>query len=112
MMSQGYIDEIVRDATREAEEEGLEPLYMSPGMLKAMRAGGEIYPLPFLGDHVPTGWERTERDEYFCDSTGMGHPGERALTMEQMFEAMEPGYGYAVTEHGQFQCYVAQYQEI
>lgn len=28
-----------------------------------------------------------------------------------MFDAMIPGKGYAMIEHGQFQCYVAEYEE-
>jgi hypothetical protein len=111
MMGYADIQALVDRATKESEEELREPLYVSPGMLREMRNGTQLYALPFLGDYVPPGWERTETEEYFCDTSGMGQPGERALTQEEFLAKMEAGYGYAVVEMGQFQCYVAQYQE-
>jgi hypothetical protein len=65
--------------------------------------------LPFLGDYVPKGWLRTERDELFVDSTGVGGPNEPAMTSAQMFDQFTVGLGYAIVEAGQFQVYVAEY---
>ncbi len=66
--------------------------------------------LPFIGTYVPKGWKRV--DELFVDSSGFGSPGEPALTQDAFKArvraqlAEETTYGYAVTEAGQFQCYV------
>jgi hypothetical protein len=74
-------------------------------------------PFPFLGDHVPDGWELLEEPEQlFCDKTGFGSPGELALTHDQLRDrllglfAKNPQYGYAITEDGPFQAYVGVYQ--
>jgi hypothetical protein len=110
MMGYQDIQDLVAKASRRAKEELSEPIYVTPGMLRAMRCGTQLYPLPFLGDYEPEGWRRTDKT-YFCDTSGFSQPGEPALTQEEFLERMEPGYGYAIIEAGQFQCYVAQYEE-
>jgi hypothetical protein len=63
----------------------------------------------YVGDRTPRGWKRTDRDDLFCDSSGFGGPGEPALTQDQLFKALKIGFGYGVTESGQFQCYVREF---
>jgi len=64
---------------------------------------------PFIGDYEPEGWIPTE--EYFVDNSGFGSPAEMALTLEQFLEHVKEGYGYAITESGQFQVYIQEYKE-
>lgn len=76
---------------------------------------------------MPRGFERVHVGETFgihcgfgtrgheallVDSTGFGDRGELALTQEQFSEFIQrhPGYGYAITEAGQFQVVVAVYR--
>lgn len=63
---------------------------------------------PFLGDYIPKGWKRTDR-EFFVDTSGFGTRGELALTLDQFLDKVLPSHGYATTQHGQFQAYVAEY---
>lgn len=78
-----------------------------PATWKGERIGFKI---PFLGERVPRGWRRTDREALFVDSSGMGAPGEPALTQEEMFAALTIGKAYAVIESGQFQLYVGEYE--
>ena len=74
------------------------------------------FPFPMLGDYVPDGWEKTDQ-EWFCDMSGFGGDDEPALSVDQFKAALKeyvdehPGHGFAITEHGQFQCYVAAYEQ-
>jgi hypothetical protein len=60
---------------------------------------------------VPWGWELTG-EEYFVDSSGFGSPGEPALTFDQFATKCTEGMGYAITEAGQFQVYIAEYRRV
>lgn len=72
-------------------------------------------PFPNIGDMDPDGWERVG-DSMFVDSTGMSADGEMAahgcMSVEQMLAAMEPGFGYAIIEVGQFQLHVGKFRKL
>ena len=74
-------------------------------------------PFPDLGSYVPFGWELTG-DTWFVDMTGFGGDYEPALTAEQfknelrVFIAENFGVGFAISEKGQFQCYVSAYRKV
>lgn len=68
------------------------------------------FPFPAIeGDDLPDEWEPTGT-VLFCDSSGFGLPGEPALTPEQLRAELRVGYGYAITDMGQFQLYVSEFQ--
>lgn len=75
-------------------------------------------PFPFsdaVTDDVVNGWEPTGID-WFVDSSGVGRPGESALTPDQFtaelrdYVAENPGHGFAITGIGQFQVYVGAFR--
>lgn len=86
-------------------------------------SGMETMKIPNLGDRCPKGWKRVNiiesglpfhgvyagdnRDHgaYFVDSTGLGSPGEAAITVSEFLAQVDTSgkYGYAVVEAGQFQ---------
>jgi len=68
------------------------------------------FPFPNIGSHIPEGWEKI--NEYFVDSSGVGAIGELALTAEQFIKMLKVGFGYAITEVGQFQVYVGEYKKV
>ena len=110
MMGLATIRKMSDDAARMAREEGVtlqavteEDLASSAAMKRGVR-------IKFIGTHVPAGWQRTEREEAFVDTSGFGSPHEPAMTQEQFRAWMRPGYAYALTEIGQFQGYVAEFE--
>jgi len=106
MMSLEQIRALSAERAREAAEEGMEPFIVWEDDLKAIPP----FPFPFLGDYVPEGWKMVT--EYFVDSSGFGEEGEGALTAEQFASKIVVGRGYAVTEAGQFQVYVGEYEKV
>lgn len=74
-------------------------------------------PFPVLGNYVPDSWEQTEQS-WFVDKTGCGEEWEPALTVEQFkmelraYIAANPGHGFAITEEGEFQVYVAAFRRV
>ena len=78
--------------------------------------GWSSFPFPFIGSYLPEKWEKV--DSLFCDSSGFGQPGEPALTQDQLkskvraYLALDGTYGFAVTEAGQFQCYVGVFKKV
>lgn len=114
MMSQSYIDEIAAEAAAEAEAEGLEP-ERAESVLAHFKSHGS-FNIPFLGDYVPEGWERTTFEPLFVDSSGFGSDNEPALSVRQFVRKLEE-YSKArdhialgIIEAGQFQLYVATYR--
>lgn len=110
MMSPGVIHDMALKAARKAAREKRVPLVLEAEDIAILKAKGAESGLrfPFLGTYIPRGWKRTER-EFFVDSSGFGGPGEPALTLEKFLDQVKPSHGYAVTEAGQFQVYVAEY---
>ena len=66
--------------------------------------------IPFVGDEPIKGWR--EIDNLFVDSSGFGQRGEPALTQGQFIELIKAGFGYGVTEAGQFQVRVGVFEKI
>lgn len=72
------------------------------------------WPFPFIGHYEPAGWEKL--DELFVDSSGFGSESEPALTQRafraKLLEYVKASetYGFAITEVGQFQCYVGVFK--
>jgi len=74
------------------------------------------FPFPNIGSYEPKGWEKTETD-FFVDKTGGSHDDEPALSLNQFKAALRgyvsenPGHGFAITEEGEFQCYVTAFKK-
>lgn len=64
--------------------------------------------IPFVGDKPIKGWR--EIDSLFVDSSGCGQRGEPALTIGQFVEQIKAGFGYGVTDAGQFQVHVGVFE--
>jgi hypothetical protein len=110
MMSLATIKELSRKAARQAAREHLIPLMVQAEDLDHI----EIYirHIPNLGTYAPEGYVKV--DEYFVDKTGLGYEDEPAMTFGAFCKRLKengPGYGYAITEEGQFQIYVGVYQK-
>jgi hypothetical protein len=45
------------------------------------------------------------------DSSGFGEAGEPALTLRQFLGKIKTGCGYAITEAGQFQVYIGEFEK-
>jgi hypothetical protein len=95
-----------------AAKERKAPYTPWPQDLASLDAFQRSVRVPFLGDYLPDGWKRSERDDAFVDTSGFGSESEPALTQDGLRQWMRPGYGYAVTEAGQFQAYVAEYEKV
>ena len=79
------------------------------------------FPFPFIGSYVPKGWVSLKSVvPMLCDTSGMGLESEPALTDGQLRVAIKAlisenpkrTLGFAITEVGQFQCYVQAYYKI
>ena len=113
MMGIETIQAIAREAAeRSARETSTPYVYWDEYEVGATQG----FPFPFLGDYEPPGWE--EVNSHFVDSSGMGAPGEAALTVDQFLDvireaiAVEPVTGWAVTQAGQFQVYVGEFRRV
>jgi hypothetical protein len=111
MMSLETIDQMTRDAAREACDEQQKPYLIWPQDLEAWKRG-EGFPMPFpmIGDYVPEGWE-ADGEALFIDTSGMGSPGEAALSVSELINKLEVGRGYAFTQQGQFQAYLQKFTQ-
>jgi hypothetical protein len=117
MMSLEAIRELSREAAEQAAEEQQEPYRVEQEDIDDARArlkAGRTprFRFPFLGDYIPEGWARTDTAPLFADSSGFGRESEPALTPRQLVEKLRAGYGYAIIAAGQFQAYVAEYEEV
>jgi hypothetical protein len=78
------------------------------------------FPFPKVGEYdtsggpgnypLADGWEVVR--ELFCDSSGLGQPGESALTIEQLKAELRPGFAYGITGEGQFQVRVTEFRKL
>jgi hypothetical protein len=122
MMSLDQIREGSRQAAIDAANDGMKPLIITH---EDIEDGGEaVRGIPTLGDHLPKGWKRTTIDEahgvysgdnegfgaYMVDNSGFGQPGEAALTINELLEVIEPDFGYAIVEAGQFQIKIGKFE--
>ncbi len=114
MLSLSTIRKISRDAAIIAARQNKIPFTVEPQDLADWKArfnaGTLKFPFPFLGNYVPQGWRRTDRDLLFVDSTGYGRENEQALTVTATIDALIPGKAYAIIQTGQFQLYLGEYE--
>lgn len=117
-MSGATIREFQRDAAKKAARQHLTPFIVEREDIADWKENGvRSFPFPFIGDYVPKGWDTVKDEEdqdvkYFVDSSGFGEDNEPALSLRRFVEKLEPGFGYAVTEAGQFQVYVEKFHKI
>jgi len=112
MMALSTIRDLAAKKAREAARKKLIPFIVERDDLYFLEP--LLRGIPFLGDYVPKGYSKIQED-LFVDSSGWGSPGEPAMTFDAFCEEVQkngPGYGYAVTEAGQFQVYVGVYRKI
>ena len=93
-----------RNAGIKAAKDNMQPYEMWEGDVNTMPP----FPFPFIGDLTPDGWEKV--NEFFVDSSGMGAQGEGAMTAQEFMKEIKVGYGYAITQQGQFQVYVGEFK--
>ena len=117
MMSLNAIEQLSREAAVEASARKLEPYVPWDAEEIAKFGRDRQFPFPFLGDRIPEGWRRYKK-RWFADSSGLGAEDEPAMTpfhlaaeLSDFFDS-HPGCGFAVSEAGQFQCYVSAYRRV
>lgn len=112
MMGIETIREINRKATSAARRVKRQPWVPDADDRVKLASGRLVARFPFLADYVPPGWE-LKGTTRFVDTSGLGRDDAPALSQRQLALAIandEPGLGYALIEHGQFQGYVASYK--
>lgn len=135
MMGLEQIIAMNRAAARRSAREHILPLVVSREDLETdLMLKRRLRAIPFIGDRRPRGWKLLNasamlgsnhgcvpfgiwrKDAYHfieVDSSGLGTPGEIALTFEEFLEAVRkigPGYGYAMVEQGQFQVVIGVFR--
>ena len=116
MFDSSTIRSMQREAAAKAAKDHKQPYIVWPEDLadwKERLDAGTLprLPFPFIGEYLPKGWKKTE-NEYFVDSSGMGADYEPALTIPKFVGKLRVNYGYALTEVGQFQVYIQEYEKI
>lgn len=112
MMAPEQIDHDNRENAAAAAKFHHVPYMIWPGDIEKWRAGVSLpIPFPNLGDHVPDNYE-LDGEALFIDTSGFGADNEGALSLSQMFDALETGKAYAFTESGQFQAYLQAYKRV
>ena len=103
MMSLQQIRSYSDSAARKSRRAGILP--------KILNAGDDVRGIPMIGNRTPRGWKCVA--QYFVDASGFGQKGEPALTTDEFraVVAENPGFGWAITEAGQFQVYVGQFEK-
>lgn len=101
-MSLDQINKMNRDAMKKAEQMNVQPY------IAKVDGDTGVRNAPSIGDYIPDGWRPTEK--YFVDSSGLGAPGELALTFDQFLTKVKEGYGYAICDTGQFQIYIQEFE--
>ncbi len=82
--------------------------------LKAIQSQSEIDAFPpftfpnYSDEKLPEDWEQV--DTLFCDYSGVGRPGEPALTIKELKAELEVGKAYAIIDQGQFQLQLGVFQ--
>lgn len=110
MISGMELERLNRAATRRAAHAGKVPIpFEECDRAHVSAADGEWF-MPFIGDRVPRGYKRTDRDPAFCDHSGFGSESEPAMTLRRLAEWLRSGYYYGVIESGQFQSYVGEFE--
>jgi hypothetical protein len=114
MLDHSQIRAIVEEETAKARA-----LALRPADIRQLDLS-KCPPFPFLGDYVPEGWVKFEvngdHKTYFVDSSGLGEPGEAALTVREFLEVLKQyklsgdPFGFGIIEAGQFQVVVGVYK--
>lgn len=91
------------EASVKANKEKLQPL------VALFDKDEAIFKMPNFGFYRPNGWE--EVNTFFVDKSGFGSESEPALTIQQFLNRVREGYGYAITEEGQFQIYITEFKK-
>jgi hypothetical protein len=84
--------------------------------------------IPNLGSYIPSGYRAVKIEEeighnrcivdcgeaegYFVDSSGFGSSNEPALTTDEFFNVLTPGFNYAIIEEGQFQITIGVFKKL
>ena len=69
MLSYTAIKQLAQDAARAAQDAGTRPVSTAdPEFLHKVLT--DTINIPFLGDHVPDGWVKSNLDDLFVDSSG------------------------------------------
>ncbi|KKN02463.1 hypothetical protein LCGC14_1117400 [marine sediment metagenome] len=79
-------------------------------LMIAKKDGEHLTRIPDVGDNIPDGWELKE--ELFVDSNGLGSDYDPALSIDQFYDKVKAGFGYATTDAGQFQVHVGVFERI
>lgn len=113
MLSLAQIHAASIRASARAAQKDRKPFIVWPEDLQlwqALVANGSApkFPFPFIGDYTPVGWAKGQ--QFFVDSSGVGTKEESALTVAQFVGLLKEGKGYAITEAGEFQVYVAEFE--
>jgi hypothetical protein len=106
-----YIRKRADEATIEAKQNGLYPVLASKAAMNYKTS--RRFNIPFLGDYVPEGWERTG-EIGFVDTTGTAKQGDPAMpTFEflRRIQANKEPIGLGVIEIGQTQALIATYRK-
>lgn len=127
MMHPDQIREFQRDAAVHAAAEKQAPFMAWPEDVGKIDIAKK---LPFIGHYLPEGWAlidpdvlKPNRTRYvsgkigdipgiFVDASGFGLTTEPAMTLGEFANWIVPGFGYAVTEVGQFQVTVHVYRQV
>lgn len=126
MMSIETMKQISRKAARESRARGEQPFFPSAFELEPGELEKIHNMIPFLGDRTPRGWRMVDMTthgnhgwqggaELFVDLTGFGDESEPAMTQRALLAKMRelgPGYGYYLSEVGQFQGFVRVVQPV
>lgn len=105
MLGLQEIKALNEEKMRQAAEEKKEPYFVEEGEAIIVP-----FPFPNIGYFKPKNWKQIEI--FFVDKTGLGQRGEPALTVEQFIEKIEPGFGYAIVEEGEFQVNVGKFKKV
>jgi len=130
MYSLAEIKRMNAETGKEARGEGYQPVIYDQDEVDLLNSGDayNLRKIPNIGDFLPVGWSRVNLEgfdlkphgiylgdnadcgAYFVDASGLGKKGDRALTIDEFVERIKPGYGYAITEVGQFQIKVGVFK--
>lgn len=115
MLSQGYINQISREAAEHAAQDGLTPHVVWPEDLELWQCQYEndalSLPFPHIGDMEPAGFELQRT--LFVDMSGFGEEGGPAMTVRRLiYEELAVDMAYAIVEVGQFQLHLGEFSKL
>lgn len=114
------------EIAEDAQERGVEPIVFDTDQIE----NGDIRDIPNIGPFLPDGWNRVNIRErfahnravydgdndgfgaYFVDKSGFSGDEEPAMSQDQLKLRLQPGYGYAIVQEGQFQVKVGVFEQV